>query len=87
VETEEQRAFLVREACEQMQGYLVGRSEAIERYLHMTGAAVDTAATARADAIAELPGILPIPLRFAPRLPNFVVQWSLSVGHRRSRKI
>ena len=31
VETEAQRAFLAREACEEMQGYLVGRPDLMER--------------------------------------------------------
>lgn len=37
VETEEQRAFLAREACEEMQGYLVGRPAAIDQYQHLIG--------------------------------------------------
>lgn len=37
VETEAQRAFLEREACEEMQGYLIGRPEPIEHYLELTG--------------------------------------------------
>jgi diguanylate cyclase (GGDEF)-like protein/PAS domain S-box-containing protein len=41
VETEAQRAFLEREACEEMQGYLVGRPELIERYLDLIGVAVE----------------------------------------------
>jgi diguanylate cyclase (GGDEF)-like protein/PAS domain S-box-containing protein len=41
VETEAQRAFLAREACEQMQGYLVGRPDLIERYLDLIGVAVE----------------------------------------------
>jgi diguanylate cyclase (GGDEF)-like protein/PAS domain S-box-containing protein len=35
VETEAQRAFLAREACEEIQGYLIGRPEPIERYLDL----------------------------------------------------
>jgi diguanylate cyclase (GGDEF)-like protein/PAS domain S-box-containing protein len=41
VETEAQRAFLAREACEEMQGYLVGRPDLIERYLDLIGVAVE----------------------------------------------
>jgi len=41
VETEAQRAFLEREACEEMQGYLVGRPDQIERYLALIGVAVE----------------------------------------------
>nr|WP_246583439.1 EAL domain-containing protein [Bradyrhizobium iriomotense] len=41
VETEAQRAFLAREACEEMQGYLVGRPELIERYLDLVGVTVE----------------------------------------------
>lgn len=41
VETEAQRAFLAREACEEMQGYLIGRPEPIERYLDLIGINVE----------------------------------------------
>ncbi|WP_245448551.1 putative bifunctional diguanylate cyclase/phosphodiesterase [Bradyrhizobium nitroreducens] len=41
VETEAQRAFLAREACEEMQGYLVGRPDLIERYLDLIGVTVE----------------------------------------------
>jgi len=41
VETEAQRAFLADEACEEMQGYLIGRPELIERYLDLIGVAVE----------------------------------------------
>jgi diguanylate cyclase (GGDEF)-like protein/PAS domain S-box-containing protein len=41
VETEAQRAFLAREACEEMQGYLIGRPEPIERYLALVGITVE----------------------------------------------
>jgi len=41
VETEAQRAFLADEACEEMQGYLIGRPELIERYLDLVGVAVE----------------------------------------------
>ncbi|WLA63461.1 putative bifunctional diguanylate cyclase/phosphodiesterase [Bradyrhizobium diazoefficiens] len=41
VETEAQRAFLTREACEEMQGYLVGRPDLIERYLDLVGVSVE----------------------------------------------
>ncbi|WP_028134961.1 putative bifunctional diguanylate cyclase/phosphodiesterase [Bradyrhizobium japonicum] len=40
VETEAQRTFLAREACEEMQGYLVGRPDLIERYLDLVGMTV-----------------------------------------------
>lgn len=39
-ETEAQRTFLAREACEEIQGYLVGRPELIERYLDLIGVTV-----------------------------------------------
>jgi EAL domain-containing protein (putative c-di-GMP-specific phosphodiesterase class I) len=41
VETEAQRAFLRREACEEMQGYLVGRPDLMERYLDLVGVTVE----------------------------------------------
>ncbi len=41
VETEAQRAFLAREACEEMQGYLVGRPDLMERYLDLVGVTVE----------------------------------------------
>jgi diguanylate cyclase (GGDEF)-like protein/PAS domain S-box-containing protein len=41
VETEAQRAFLEREACEEMQGYLIGRPEPIEHYLDLIGINVE----------------------------------------------
>ncbi|OPY98630.1 hypothetical protein A5906_31480 [Bradyrhizobium sacchari] len=41
VETEAQRAFLAREACEEIQGYLVGRPELIERYLDLVGVTME----------------------------------------------
>nr|WP_249141730.1 EAL domain-containing protein [Bradyrhizobium diazoefficiens] len=37
VETEAQRTFLEREACDEMQGFLVGRPDVIERYLDLVG--------------------------------------------------
>jgi predicted signal transduction protein with EAL and GGDEF domain len=37
VETEAQRTFLGREACEEMQGYLIGRPEPIERHFDLIG--------------------------------------------------
>ena len=40
VETEAQRAFLAREACQEMQGYLVGRPDLIEHYLDLVGLTV-----------------------------------------------
>ena len=41
VETEAQRAFLEREACEEMQGYLIGRPEPIEHYFELIGINVE----------------------------------------------
>lgn len=41
VETEAQRAFLEREACDEMQGYLIGRPEPIEQYCDLTGVKVE----------------------------------------------
>lgn len=41
VETEAQRAFLEREACEEMQGYLIGRPEPIEQYCDLIGIEVE----------------------------------------------
>jgi diguanylate cyclase (GGDEF)-like protein/PAS domain S-box-containing protein len=41
VETEAQRAFLEREACEEMQGYLIGRPEPIEHYSGLIGINVE----------------------------------------------
>ncbi|KYG21434.1 diguanylate cyclase [Bradyrhizobium sp. AT1] len=41
VETEAQRAFLAREACEEIQGYLIGRPDLIERYLDLVGVTVE----------------------------------------------
>ncbi|WP_280708048.1 EAL domain-containing protein [Bradyrhizobium sp. BR13661] len=41
VETEAQRAFLQGEACEVMQGYLIGRPEPIERYFDLIGINVE----------------------------------------------
>ena len=41
VETEAQRTFLGREACEEMQGYLIGRPEPIERYFDLIGINVE----------------------------------------------
>ncbi len=37
VETKEQLAFLTREACNQVQGYLIGRPYPIEQYLELVG--------------------------------------------------
>ena len=37
VETEEQSAFLAREACDQVQGYLLGRPRPIEDYAEVVG--------------------------------------------------
>jgi diguanylate cyclase (GGDEF)-like protein/PAS domain S-box-containing protein len=41
VETEAQRDFLEREACEEIQGYLVGQPDVIERYLDLIGINVE----------------------------------------------
>lgn len=41
VGTEAQRAFLEREACEEMQGYLIGRPEPIEQYCDLIGIEVE----------------------------------------------
>jgi len=41
VETEVQRAFLQSEACEEMQGYLIGRPEPIEHYFELIGINVE----------------------------------------------
>jgi diguanylate cyclase (GGDEF)-like protein len=38
VETRDQSAFLAREACDQIQGFLIGRPAPIERYAHAVGA-------------------------------------------------
>jgi EAL domain-containing protein (putative c-di-GMP-specific phosphodiesterase class I) len=37
VENEAQLAFLSQEACDEVQGYLIGRPMPIERYAEMTG--------------------------------------------------
>ena len=37
VETEEQFAFLAREACDEVQGHLFGRPAPIEQYSDLTG--------------------------------------------------
>ena len=37
VETPQQRAFLAAEDCNEIQGYLIGRPEPIERYANLTG--------------------------------------------------
>ncbi|TFW32254.1 bifunctional diguanylate cyclase/phosphodiesterase [Massilia horti] len=36
VETEEELAFLCAESCQEAQGYLLGKPQAIEKYLHVT---------------------------------------------------
>ena len=38
---EAQRAFLEREACEEMQGFLIGRPEPIEHYFELIGINVE----------------------------------------------
>ncbi len=56
VETEEQLAFLAREGCAQVQGYLFGKPQPLHAYagalLHETAAALDDAAAAAAIAAA-----------------------------------
>jgi EAL domain-containing protein (putative c-di-GMP-specific phosphodiesterase class I) len=37
VETKEQLAFLKRETCDEIQGYIVGRPEAMEAYARAVG--------------------------------------------------
>ena len=37
VETKEQRAFLAKECCDEIQGYLIGRPLPIEDYAALTG--------------------------------------------------
>jgi EAL domain-containing protein (putative c-di-GMP-specific phosphodiesterase class I) len=39
VETERQLAFLTKEACDEVQGYLIGRPRTIDAYAGLTGAA------------------------------------------------
>jgi diguanylate cyclase (GGDEF)-like protein len=54
VETEEERVFLMREGCEEIQGYLIGRPAPIARYAELINA--DTSrARGRFPAPAELP--------------------------------
>jgi EAL domain-containing protein (putative c-di-GMP-specific phosphodiesterase class I) len=48
VETEDQRAFLAREGCEEIQGYLIGRPAMVEDYGELTGCGGSPAARARA---------------------------------------
>ena len=43
VESPEQIAFLKRELCDEMQGYLIGRPAAIENYVAVAGGAVQRA--------------------------------------------
>jgi EAL domain-containing protein (putative c-di-GMP-specific phosphodiesterase class I) len=40
VETKDQLAFLAKEACDEIQGYLIGRPRPIEDYAELTGQAV-----------------------------------------------
>jgi diguanylate cyclase (GGDEF)-like protein/PAS domain S-box-containing protein len=47
VETEEQLATLVREGCDEMQGYLIGRPQPVEHYRDIVGAGQKTARTPR----------------------------------------
>jgi predicted signal transduction protein with EAL and GGDEF domain len=44
VETEQQRAFLAKEQCDEIQGYLIGRPRPIEDYAELTGAPINLAA-------------------------------------------
>ena len=44
VETKEQLAFLAKEQCDEVQGYLIGRPLPIADYAEMTGAPIDLAA-------------------------------------------
>jgi EAL domain-containing protein (putative c-di-GMP-specific phosphodiesterase class I) len=37
VETRDQLAFLARESCDQVQGFLMGRPAPIDRYAHVVG--------------------------------------------------
>jgi EAL domain-containing protein (putative c-di-GMP-specific phosphodiesterase class I) len=37
VETKEQLAFLQKESCDEIQGYLIGRPQPIEEYTALTG--------------------------------------------------
>jgi EAL domain-containing protein (putative c-di-GMP-specific phosphodiesterase class I) len=37
VETQDQLAFLSRESCDQIQGYLIGRPGPIDKYAEMVG--------------------------------------------------
>jgi EAL domain-containing protein (putative c-di-GMP-specific phosphodiesterase class I) len=37
VETEEQRAFLARENCQEIQGYLIGRPSLMDKYAELIG--------------------------------------------------
>ena len=46
VETAEQMAFLAREACDEVQGYYIGRPAPIERYAELTGRAAPLQAMA-----------------------------------------
>jgi diguanylate cyclase (GGDEF)-like protein len=52
VETEDQRAILMREGCQEIQGYLFGRPLAISRYSDLTGSTVDAGPTPRAAILA-----------------------------------
>lgn len=45
VETHKQLAFLAREGCDEIQGYLIGKPEAIERYDMLTGKSLKPNAT------------------------------------------
>ncbi len=53
VETEDQLAFLTKESCDEIQGYLIGRPQPIEKYAELVGrapAALAAPATLRATA-------------------------------------
>jgi EAL domain-containing protein (putative c-di-GMP-specific phosphodiesterase class I) len=52
VETKEQHAFLAKEQCDEVQGYLIGRPLPIEDYAALTGAPIALAARKARNALA-----------------------------------
>ena len=48
VETSDQLAFLSREACDEVQGYFVGRPEPIDAYAELVGRSVSAQPAVRA---------------------------------------